>query len=387
MTLNTRARSQVIDISLADSFEVSATKASIMRSVDENNSDNVENDDDFEIIILEKKSTLILEIADKTKKTSAALKFEITIENVLTKSMLIARLKQMSELSAKKISNAMKDERNKIIKNSDTYKSKKQIELDYFLRRCNQNFEIRSVIYRLDLDRVLYAQQFLVEEFFDVWCRKRERLSSEIITWELFAFILQEHIVSQRIRMLNVSKKLRDCRQRLKQTMTQLIAYIDSLENQLFFMSSKYVRVNQLLFFLHDHIQVVIIRKQESCNTRLEVEKTALLIERTEKNLMMSNQFRRENRIHKRSTSMTLVTSAQRSRRAFDDFRKFEFFAVNRESQITTRNRYQSTQAPRKSSASVSHVSRVSICWDCDKMSHIRSQCTVVTRQKNVNDR
>jgi hypothetical protein len=127
-------------------------------------------------------------------------------------------------------------------------------------------------------------------------------------------------------------------------------------------MSSEYVRVNQLLFFLHDHIQVIIIRKQELCNTRLEVEKTALLIKRTEKNFMISNQFRRENRIHKRSTSMTLVTSAQRSRRAFDDFRKSEFFAVNRESQITTRNRYQSTQASRKSSASVSHVSRVSIC-------------------------
>jgi hypothetical protein len=125
MTLNTRARSQVIDISSADSFEVSATKTSIMRSVDENNLDNIENDDDFEIIILEKKSILILEIAGKTKKTFAALKFEIIVENVLTKSMLIACLKQMSELSAKKISNVMKDERNKIIKNSNTYKSKK----------------------------------------------------------------------------------------------------------------------------------------------------------------------------------------------------------------------------------------------------------------------
>jgi hypothetical protein len=148
--------------------------------------------------------------------------------------------------------------------------------------------------------------------------------------------------------MLNVSKKLRDCRQRLKQTMTQLIAYIDNFENQLLFMLSEYVRVNQLLFFLHDHIQVVIIQKQKSCNTRFEVEKTALLIKRTEKNLMMSNQFRRENRIHKRSTSMTLVTSAQRtltqrSRCALDDFRKSEFFAVNRESQVTTRNRYQSS--------------------------------------------
>jgi hypothetical protein len=97
-------------------------------------------------------------------------------------------------------------------------------------------------------------------------------------------------------------------------------------------MSSNYVRVNQLLLFLHNHIQVVIIRKQELCNTRLEIEKIALLIERIKKNLMISNQFRREIRIHKRSTSIILVTSAQRSRRAFNDFRKSEFFAGNRES-------------------------------------------------------
>jgi hypothetical protein len=124
----------VIDTFLADFFEVSITKTSIMRSVDENNSDNVENDDDFEIIIFEKKSILILEIINKTKKTFAALKFEIIIKNVLTKSILIAHLKQISELSAKKISNAMKDERNKIIKNSNTYRNKKQIELNYFFR-------------------------------------------------------------------------------------------------------------------------------------------------------------------------------------------------------------------------------------------------------------
>jgi hypothetical protein len=124
----------VIDTSLTDLFEVSAIETSIMRLIDENNSDNVENDDDFEIIIFEKKDIFIFEItiADKTKKTSAALKSEITIENVLTKNMLIARLKQISKLSAKKILNIMKNERNKIVKNSETYKSKKQIEFDFF---------------------------------------------------------------------------------------------------------------------------------------------------------------------------------------------------------------------------------------------------------------
>jgi hypothetical protein len=64
-----------------------------MRLVDENNLNNVENDDEFEIIILEKKSILILKIINKTKKTFVALKFKIIIKNVLTKSMLIVRFK------------------------------------------------------------------------------------------------------------------------------------------------------------------------------------------------------------------------------------------------------------------------------------------------------
>jgi hypothetical protein len=63
------------------------------------------------------------------------------------------------------------------------------------------------------------------------------------------------------------------------------------------------VRVNKLLFSLHDYIQIAIIRKQKLCNTRLEVEKAALLIQRTEKNTNMPYQFRGENRIHKARTT------------------------------------------------------------------------------------
>jgi hypothetical protein len=83
----------VIDTSSANSFEVSATNASIIRLIDENNSDNVDDDDDFKIIVLEKKSIFILNVTNKTKETFVALKSKITIKNMLIKSMMFARLK------------------------------------------------------------------------------------------------------------------------------------------------------------------------------------------------------------------------------------------------------------------------------------------------------
>ena len=46
----------------------------------------------------------------------------------------------------------------------------------------------------------------------------------------------------------------------------------------------KYIRANHLMFALHEHIQKAIIRKQEPCTTRTQVEEAALLIEHTEPN-------------------------------------------------------------------------------------------------------
>jgi hypothetical protein len=53
--------------------------------------------------------------------------------------------------------NILRDERNKIVKKLDCYQIKNQHELNIFLRKCMQVFEIRFVIYRINLDRVQYA--------------------------------------------------------------------------------------------------------------------------------------------------------------------------------------------------------------------------------------
>jgi hypothetical protein len=44
-----------------------------------------------------------------------------------------------------------------------------------------QIFEIRSVIYRMNLDRVQYTQMWLTNNIFDVWNRKYEFLNENSI--------------------------------------------------------------------------------------------------------------------------------------------------------------------------------------------------------------
>ncbi len=50
--------------------------------------------------------------------------------------------------------NILRDERSKIVKEFDFYQTKNQHELNIFLRKCMQVFEVRSVIYRINIDRV-----------------------------------------------------------------------------------------------------------------------------------------------------------------------------------------------------------------------------------------
>jgi hypothetical protein len=50
--------------------------------------------------------------------------------------------------------NILRDERNKIVKKFNFYQTKIQYELNIFFRKCIQVFEVRFIIYRMNLDRV-----------------------------------------------------------------------------------------------------------------------------------------------------------------------------------------------------------------------------------------
>lgn len=56
-------------------------------------------------------------------------------------------------------------------------------------------------------------------------------------------------------RLLDVGKKLKEVKQRPKQSVSVLAAHIDSLEDQLPQRPPEYIRASHLMFALHDYIQ------------------------------------------------------------------------------------------------------------------------------------
>jgi hypothetical protein len=86
-----------------------------------------------------------------------------------------------------------------------------------------------------------------------------------------------------------MNQKLKKFKQRLKQFMSQLCAHLNNLKNQLLKRFHEHQRASHLFFALHFYIRDVIIRKHKNCTTKMQIEKTILLIERIELNLDMSN--------------------------------------------------------------------------------------------------
>jgi hypothetical protein len=298
--------------------------------------------------------------------------------------------------------NTLRDERSKIVKDSDFYHAKNQHELNIFLRKCMQIFEIRSVTYRMNLDRVQYAQMWFTDDIFDVWYRKYESMNEDFF-WEFFKKTLQKHLASQRLRLINVRQKLKELKQRLKQFVSQLCAHLNSLENQLSERSHESQRASHLLFALHLYIRDAIIRKHENCTTKTQIEKAIVLIKRIESNFDMSNfdmsnRYRREN-FQNLSRSRSQITTNRlsaraTSRRLTSVSRERDYSSVlsdaNRESQTSIRfNRVdQITQKWRSFVARFLSTSFQKnflsskrrdemICYNCDKKDYVRSECMI----------
>jgi hypothetical protein len=134
---------------------------------------------------------------------------------------------------------------------------------------------------------------WFLKNIFDVWNRRYESLNKKSI-WKFFKETFQEHFAFQRLRVINVNQKLKKFKQCLKQFISQLCAHLNSLKNQFSERFHEHQRANHLFFALHFYIRDAIIRKHENCTTKMQIEKTIMLIKRIELNLDMSNRYRRD---------------------------------------------------------------------------------------------
>jgi hypothetical protein len=134
---------------------------------------------------------------------------------------------------------------------------------------------------------------WFTNDIFNVWNRRYE-FSNENSIWKFFKKIFQKHFIFQRFRLINVSQRFKEFKQRFKQSMSQLCAHLNSLKNQLSKRFHEHQRANHLFFALHFYIDDAIIRKHENCITKMQIKKTALLIKSIKSNFNMLNRYRRE---------------------------------------------------------------------------------------------
>jgi hypothetical protein len=122
---------------------------------------------------------------------------------------------------------------------------------------------IRFVIYRMNLDRVQYAQMWLTNDIFNVWNRRYESLNENSI-WKFFKKTFQKHFIFQRFHLINVSQRFKELKQRFKQLVSQLCAHLNHLKNQF---SDDFININvQIICFSH-YIFIFVMQSYESMKT------------------------------------------------------------------------------------------------------------------------
>jgi hypothetical protein len=160
------------------------------------------------------------------------------------------------------------------------------------------------------------------------------------------------------------------------------------------------VRIICFSYYIHTFAMrsYAIIQKHKNCTTKIQIEKTIVLIKRIESNFDMSNRYRREN-FQNLSRSRSQITmrkfSARVTSRRFTSMSRerdysFVLSDANRKSQISIRfNRVdQITQKWRSFVARFSSTSfqknflsskrkNEMICYNCDKKNHVRSECMI----------
>jgi hypothetical protein len=241
----------------------------------------------------------------------------------------------------------------------EIYKSNSSQKLNIFIRICQMMFDVRFVIYESDLHRINFVKSLLsntVSEFDWVWQRYRLRLdetAKSVFFWKQFCDFLKEQINFIKLRITIVEQKIKLLHQRNNQSIAQLIAYLEALEEQWFELISNNLRASNLLFVLHEYLRKQIVRK----NVNVASRKTVKEIVRQMK--AVKTKFHLKNKSDHKQSKKQFVNN----KRLRNDHQN--------ETQLMTIVTADSNQKKIRSTKNLFHI----ICYTCDKSRHYKSQC------------
>ena len=130
---------------------------------------------------------------------------------------------------------------------------------DKWIKKCVNEFNLKSNIYQFDRTKILFVFDYLIETVFNDWHRHKKTVDTTAYTWKIFVFFLQKHLKSLHMRFAKIDQKLKHVKQKFNQSIDELITYIEKLKTQLFEFSEKYQKYSNLLHTLHSHFRKTML--------------------------------------------------------------------------------------------------------------------------------
>jgi hypothetical protein len=98
------------------------------------------------------------------------------------------------------------------IMNSKKYKNVTQHDLNIFIRKCREIFEIRRHIYFDDNNKILFVKSFLENVSTKNWEKYQKIIDIIFISWEQFIDFLQKYFNFKHLWLLETNAKLKKIR-------------------------------------------------------------------------------------------------------------------------------------------------------------------------------
>ena len=163
----------------------------------------------------------------------------------------------------------------------DIYLEENQRALDDFFNQLDLVFKTKPLTYSAEKNKYVYASGYLVGIPSQEWSAEKRLLELDperMYSFEEFKAFLQEHRLPAHIRTANLVIKIATVRQRSAQSVPQLIAYLNELENQVDPPYDDRSRRDHLFVAIHKHIRRVIVEQNRSWGTQAELEQVATSI-------------------------------------------------------------------------------------------------------------
>lgn len=165
-------------------------------------------------------------------------------------------------------------ERSKSVHEPDVYTGRNQRALDDFFKQVALVFETKPLTYRLDKDKCVYAAGQLAGILSQEWNAEKRRISKDptrTLSYDGFKAYLQERKFPADIQTANLTIKIRTLRQRNNQSVPELIAYLNKLENQIDPPLIDRERRDHLFVALNENIQRSVVGHIRPWSARFEL--------------------------------------------------------------------------------------------------------------------